>query len=633
MKDPLATTADAPSGSPDEKKIDAHRLPCVRGTRLKLDPRDLGLDDLNRARKWVSELPRPWAVDLFCGAGGLSLGLEEAGLNIVAGADNDQLALETHAAGIGGLSWRGDLGDASAFLEFLKARGVTKADVVAGGPPCQPFSRAGRAKIRSLVASGARPAIDPRVRAWNAYSVIVKALNPRVVLLENVPDLARWNDGLVLAEIQQMLRELGYEPHARILHGEELGVPQHRMRLFIVALRRGQFTWPRRRASVSLKDAIGDLPCIPGGQRQDRIAYKGPKTKFQARARCGVPKKDSDWIYDHVSRDVRDDDREAFKLLRPGGTYASLPKHLQRYRADIFTDKYKRLQWDSVARTITAHIAKDGYWYVHPSQARTLSIREAARLQTFPDWFRFAGHPTNQYRQIGNAVPPALARAVGQRVVAALKTSGTPVSSPVGRLATAWNGSPKSAVNSEERPADLAWRLLLRAVVLGAQRKDVGSRLDPLFEAAPAPKVILNGGWKTVQGALRSLKREDREGSVRELALALKQSSWEIPATESGLAGLPGVSPTAAASIAASAFGRPAVVLDAATRRVASRVSGRPLASDWHARLELLNLAGSVGPSPEFAAAMQRLGREICVPGEPLCDRCPLRRACTSAEQ
>ena len=96
----------------------------------------------------------------------------------------------------------------------------------------------------------------------------------------------------------------------------------------------------------------------------------------------------------------------------------------QRYRTDIFTDKYKRLAWEELSRTITAHIAKDGYWYIHPEQHRTLSIREAARLQTFPDWFRFAGQPSHRYSQIGNAVPPLLAEAVGRALVRSL--SGRP---------------------------------------------------------------------------------------------------------------------------------------------------------------------------------------------------------------
>ena len=104
--------------------------------------------------------------------------------------------------------------------------------------------------------------------------------------------------------------------------------------------------------------------------------------------------------------------------MKPGTRYGDLPKHLRRYRDDIFDDKYNRLSWDDVSRSITAHIAKDGYWYIHPSEQRTLTVREAARIQTFPDHFRFAGTRSHAFRQIGNAVPVALAEAIGRQIAA-----------------------------------------------------------------------------------------------------------------------------------------------------------------------------------------------------------------------
>ena len=125
-------------------------------------------------------------------------------------------------------------------------------------------------------------------------------------------------------------------------------------------------------------------------------------------------------IRDHVTRAVRPDDAEIFALMEPGDTYLDVPEHLRRYRSDIFNDKYLRLSFDDLSRTITAHIAKDGYWYIHPREDRTLSIREAARIQTFPDRFRFAGHPSTRYHQIGNAVPPLLASAIATSLRSAL---------------------------------------------------------------------------------------------------------------------------------------------------------------------------------------------------------------------
>src|SRR5262249_38816880 len=157
------------------------------------------------------------------------------------------------------------------------------------------------------------------------------------------------------------------------------GVPQHRQRLILVAVREGaSFAWPKHQRPFTLADAIRDLPRLRGGIGQTEMPYDGPKSVFQIRARRDMPNQAIVW--DHVTRPVRDDDRRAFRLMKPGTRYTELPKRLRRYRDDIFDDKYNRLGWKGVSRSITAHIAKDGYWYIHPSEARTLTVREAARI-------------------------------------------------------------------------------------------------------------------------------------------------------------------------------------------------------------------------------------------------------------
>ena len=214
--------------------------------------------------------------------------------------------------------------------------------------------------------------------------------------------------------------------HAQILYAYLYRVPQHRSRLFIVGLRDGQrFDWPEphRWRNPSVRQAIGDLPVVRGGQRAERLQYFEPErpSKLQRRLRRDVTESEREWIDDHITREVRADDAEAFGQMGEGEGYESIPDHLRRYRDDIFKDKYNRLRWDGLSRTITAHLAHDGYWYIHPDQSRTLSVREAARLQTFPDWFRFAGTPTQRFRQIGNAVPPLLAESVGLELARALR--------------------------------------------------------------------------------------------------------------------------------------------------------------------------------------------------------------------
>ncbi|EQD58461.1 cytosine specific DNA methyltransferase, partial [mine drainage metagenome] len=154
--------------------------------------------DVRSVRRWVKRALRPTAIDLFCGAGGLSLGLRDAGFTVLAGADFDPFSVETHTANVGGVGYQGDLSDPTEFISKLRHWGIHTVDLVAGGVPCQPFSRAGRSKIRSLVLAGARSSDDPRTRLWRSFVRVVDVLRPKAVLLENVPDLAVWDDGAVL---------------------------------------------------------------------------------------------------------------------------------------------------------------------------------------------------------------------------------------------------------------------------------------------------------------------------------------------------------------------------------------------------------------------------------------------------
>ena len=173
---------------------------------------------------------------------------------------------------------------------------------------------------------------------------------------------------------------------------------------------------------MTVWNAIGDLPPVEGGWRPEGGAdgwtpYEAaPTNAFQRRMREGMDGDDADRVYDHITRPVREDDKVAFEQMDSKTRYSDLPEHLRRYRDDIFDDKYKRLDENGLSRTITAHIAKDGYWYIHPRENRTLTVREAARLQTFPDRYRFAGPPSAAFRQIGNAVPPFVGEQLGVAV-------------------------------------------------------------------------------------------------------------------------------------------------------------------------------------------------------------------------
>ena len=405
----------------------------VRGPFVRLPPHPLAVTDESSLRELVAGLEGPLAADLFCGAGGLSHGLTGAGFTVVLGVDIDGEALATHRAHHPGLSTKLDLGDPEIVENVAHLVRDLGVSLVAGGPPCQPFSSAGRSALRDLVRRGARSSRDSRRDLWQSFLRIVSVARPPAVLMENVPEMALDRGMWILRTMVDELEEMGYSVEERLVATADYGVPQMRQRLILVALADGaRFEWPAPTTTVSLRAAIGDLPEVEGGWRPangddplDPVAsgwtpYGGPATEFQRRMRAAMPAEQADRIYDHITRPVREDDLRAFEQMDPSTRYSDIDPELRRYRDDIFDDKYKRLDWSGLSRTITAHIAKDGYWYIHPEQNRTLTVREAARIQTFPDWFRFSGPPSAAFRQIGNAVPCLLGEELGGAIIGAL---------------------------------------------------------------------------------------------------------------------------------------------------------------------------------------------------------------------
>lgn len=220
----------------------------------------------------------------------MSLGLERAGFAVVAAADSDSAAIETHRANIEGLAWLGDLSQPDDFLDQLGLWGINKVSVVAGGPPCQPFSRAGTPKIGSLVREGKRSLTDTRSALWRTFFAVIDRLNPEAVLLENVPDFAEGEEGAALVEFLAELNQRGFVSDAAVLDAWRFGVPQHRSRIFIVGTKGFVFTWPKSRAKApTLWDAIGDLPVVSGGQREEILPYRGkPVSQLGKWLRAGL---------------------------------------------------------------------------------------------------------------------------------------------------------------------------------------------------------------------------------------------------------------------------------------------------------------------------------------------------------
>lgn len=367
---------------------------------------------------------RPVVVDLFSGAGGLSLGFELAGFHIALGVDSDRWACQTFSANLRAPAMQLDIENIANASTFLRENGVEHLDGVIGGPPCQGFSRVGKGRMRHRdLLSGAPLSIDHRNQLYRSFLAFVRATEPKFFVVENVPDLARYDDGhgCLADRVEQEFRELGYRTARRVLCAADYGVPQTRSRLFFVGLHESlgvDIRWPGVQPSLqrlTLRDAIGDLPSVPDGHLAREIVYEQtPSNWFQRWARRGMPLGKEAVLFDHITRPHRDDDKDTFRIMPEGGRYFDLPSKHQRYRNDIFRDKYRKLSWDMTPWTITAHLRRDTYRYIHPDSTnpRTISVREAARIQSFPDWWRFAGYRSNAFTQIGNAVPPLLARAL-----------------------------------------------------------------------------------------------------------------------------------------------------------------------------------------------------------------------------
>ena len=619
------------------------RVPSLPRTRISLGPKHGTPDRENNTevREWLNTLPKPWAVDIFAGAGGLSRGLTDAGFSIVAAADSDATALETHAHNIGGLTWHGDLTDPTPFLSQLSAWGIDQVDLVAGGPPCQPFSRAGTPKISDLVKTGNREAKDDRSTLWRSFLEVIDQLNAKAVLVENVPDFARLQSGATLIALLSELESRGYQTHVNVLDSWQYKVPQNRSRLFIVGLREGtELEWPSPNTyKPTLQQAIGDLPVVGPGQRKEEIPYTGQSsTKFSRRMRQELNGAEKDIIHDHITRFVREDDAIIFSGMKPGQTYKDVPEEMRRYRSDIFNDKYYRLTWDGLSRTITAHISKDGYWYIHPSEDRTLSIREAARIQTFPDSFRFAGYPTSRYKQIGNAVPPFLAEAVGASIHKSITASEVKEPSSVYSITSIGDQLRKWHIDNDRafgwrRQRD-PWTTLLAEVCLHRTRAEQVADIFPsLCKLAPSPGALLKNE-KKARSLLSHLGLNWRIDTLFNLTDNLiEKYEGAVPDSYHELIRLPGVGDYVASAVLCFAYDQPATLIDTNTNRITRRFIGQDKMSPWELRLAMYQQMAKPGqPDAEFNYSLIDLGASVCKPHRPKCEVCPIKYQCATGQ-
>ena len=361
---------------------------------------------------------RRTAIDLFCGAGGLSEGFRQAGFSVLAGNDIDSHATRTFAASHADAELlSGPIEDISA-RDFLDSSGLAKGELhcLIGGPPCQAFS----------VYNHRRGMHDERSGLFYEYLRIVDGLMPEWVVMENVTGITSVGGGRAVEEILSGLVERGYRVEAQILRAEEYGVPQERRRIFFLGNRLGlPISWPEPTHGpgllpfVTVWDAIGDLPPLdngedPGGPLPYPLL---PVTSYQAMLRGNTME-----VNNHAAPRLAPVNLRRMKHIPEGGSWRDipfdlLPAGMQRARRCDHTKRYGRLRKKGMSSTILTKC--DLHWgaFIHPEQDRVLTVREAARLQSFPDRFAFAGPRTGQYVQVGNAVPPLLGRRVAEAIL------------------------------------------------------------------------------------------------------------------------------------------------------------------------------------------------------------------------
>jgi DNA (cytosine-5)-methyltransferase 1 len=395
----------------------------------------------------------PTAVDLFSGAGGLSEGLTRAGFRVLLALDSDPLAIRTYRLNHPAVPDHRILCRDVQTLrqgEIRRLLSRERIDLLAGAPPCQGFSHAGfRSKVTR---TGYRLGRDERNFLFEYMVTAALELRPRMFLMENVPGMqsARKEKLSFLEAAAHMLEERGgFRTAIWRLNASGQGVPQDRLRYFLVGSATGELPIPPLEEyqdhrqdfdvdalpPVTLQEAIFDLPPRAAGEglavepRGHGAATNDPRarrylTKFRLLSASRL-------VFNHTVRYHNPRDLELYSLLRPGeDSIHVLERHrradLMRYRRDVFDDKYARLRGDRPSKTIVAHLAKDGNGYVHPTQVRSISIREAARLQSFRDDYAFCGSPSDQWTQVGNAVPPVLAERIAGSFLQVLKRRERP---------------------------------------------------------------------------------------------------------------------------------------------------------------------------------------------------------------
>jgi DNA (cytosine-5)-methyltransferase 1 len=346
---------------------------------------------------------RPVAIDLFSGCGGFSYGFQEAGFDVIIGVDNNESALKTFKKNHNNSqTLMLDLHTDESIDEIVRNCNGRQVDVIIGGPPCQGFSL-----------TGTRNEHDERNTLFNSMFRLAKKVNPKAIIIENVPGLLKLYNGKAKDEIIRLCEENGYTCNPKLLFAPDYGVPQIRKRVFFVALREdlGVFDFPDKILSkeeyIGCESAISDLPNLESDLGSNKSEYTKPATtRYQKLMRNG-----DNTLFNHLGTKHTPHVINVISQVPEGGNHKDLPPGVGDSRK--FNEAWTRYHSQKPSKTIdTGHRNHFHYKY-----NRVPTVRENARLQSFPDSFIFIGNKTEQYRQVGNAVPPLLGKILANKLI------------------------------------------------------------------------------------------------------------------------------------------------------------------------------------------------------------------------
>lgn len=350
---------------------------------------------------------KPKVIDLFAGVGGLSLGFENSGFDVVLANEYDPSIAASYEENHKGTKMIcGDITSLDLQKTFSDYAG--KVDVIIGGPPCQGFSQKGQRKTIH----------DERNFLFKYYVKVVELVQPSYFVMENVPNLLTAEGGCFRKEIEELFNSMGYQLKMGVLNASDYGVPQNRRRAVIIGKRGGEapdLPLPKN-TGVTIWDAISDLAYLNSGEGEETQSYRNePQSEYQKKLRAG-----STILHNHVATKHSPVALERLAMIPPNAGKEVLPEeHLTK---SIYSGTWTRMRKDEISVTITTRFdTPSSGKFTHPFLDRAITVREAARIQSFPDSFRFIGNKGSQMKQVGNAVPPLLAGAIAEVIMKDIK--------------------------------------------------------------------------------------------------------------------------------------------------------------------------------------------------------------------